>query len=65
MIANFDENMGRLFARLTSLGLDEDTLVIFTADHGTAAGYDPETGALATTRVCAARKDQSTMAGIR
>ena len=25
MIANFDENMGRLFARLKSLGLDEDT----------------------------------------
>ncbi|MCY3916028.1 MAG: arylsulfatase [Chloroflexi bacterium] len=44
MIANFDENMGQLFARLNSLGLSEDTLVIFTADHGTAAGYDPETG---------------------
>ncbi len=44
MIANFDENMGRLFARLRQLSLDEDTLVIFTADHGTAAGYDPETG---------------------
>jgi len=44
MIANFDENMGRLFARLRQLDLDEDTLVIFTADHGTAAGYDPQTG---------------------
>ncbi len=44
MIANFDENMGRLFARLKLLGLDEDTLVIFTADHGTASGYDPATG---------------------
>ncbi|MDE2776718.1 MAG: arylsulfatase [Chloroflexota bacterium] len=45
MIANFDENMGRLFARLKALHLDERTLVIFTADHGTAAGFDPATGA--------------------
>ncbi|MCY3977929.1 MAG: arylsulfatase, partial [Chloroflexi bacterium] len=44
MIANFDENMGALFARLRALGLDEDSLVIFTADHGTAAGFDPATG---------------------
>jgi uncharacterized sulfatase len=44
MIANFDENLGRLFERLKTLELDEDTLVIFTADHGTAAGYDPATG---------------------
>jgi uncharacterized sulfatase len=44
MISNFDENMGALFARLRALGIDEDTLVIFTADHGTAAGYDPATG---------------------
>lgn len=44
MIANFDENMGRLLSRLKALGLDDDTLVIFTADHGTAAGFDPATG---------------------
>jgi arylsulfatase A-like enzyme len=44
MIANFDENMGRLFAHLSHLGLDDNTIVIFTADHGTAAGYDPTTG---------------------
>ena len=44
MIANFDENMGRLFARLRALNLEEDTLVIFTADHGTATGFDPATG---------------------
>ena len=44
MIANFDENMGRLFSRLRLLGLDEDTVVIFTADHGTASGFDPATG---------------------
>ncbi len=45
MIANFDENMGKLFTRLAELGLDEDTIVIFTSDHGTAAGCDPATGA--------------------
>ena len=44
MIANFDENIGRLFQRLKELGQDENTIVIFTADHGTAAGFDPETG---------------------
>lgn len=44
MIANFDENVGRLFGRLKQLGLDENTIVIFTADHGTAAGFDPTTG---------------------
>ena len=44
MIANFDENMGRLFASLSELDLDQNTIVIFTSDHGTAAGYDPESG---------------------
>ncbi len=44
MIANFDENMGRLFQLLKQLQLDGDTIVIFTADHGTAAGYDAKTG---------------------
>jgi len=44
MIANFDENMGKLFRRLRELQLDENTMVIFTADHGTAAGFDPATG---------------------
>ena len=44
MIANFDENVGRLFRRLKRLGIDENTIVIFTADHGTAAGFDPITG---------------------
>ncbi len=44
MIANFDENLGRLLAELAALGLDENTIVIFTSDHGTAAGYEPQTG---------------------
>ena len=37
--------MAAYFARLRALDLDEDTLVVFTSDHGTAAGYDPATGA--------------------
>ena len=36
MIANIDENVGRLLARLTELGLDENTIVIFMTDNGTA-----------------------------
>ena len=44
MIANFDQNLGRLFTQLDELGLDENTIVIFTSDHGTAAGFDPATG---------------------
>ena len=45
MIANFDENMGRLTRRLEELGIADDTILIFTSDHGTAAGYDPAAGA--------------------
>jgi len=43
MIANFDENLGRLFQRLEDLGVSENTIVIFTSDHGTA-GFDVATG---------------------
>ena len=43
MIANCDENMGRLFSKLSELGLHENTIVIFTSDHGTAAGFNPAT----------------------
>lgn len=38
MITNIDENVGRLRARLKELGLEENTLLIFTTDNGTAAG---------------------------
>ncbi len=34
MINNFDENFGRLTAKLSSLGLRENTLVIFLSDDG-------------------------------
>ena len=39
MIANIDENMGRLLGKLKALGLEENTILIFMTDNGTAAGY--------------------------
>jgi len=38
MIANIDENMGRLLARLDAWNLAENTILIFMTDNGTAAG---------------------------
>jgi len=38
MIANIDENMGRLMAKLDALGLERDTILIFMTDNGSAAG---------------------------
>ncbi|MDD9266789.1 sulfatase-like hydrolase/transferase [Paenibacillus sp. GCM10023248] len=34
MIKRLDEALGRLFDALRSLGLEEDTIVLFTSDHG-------------------------------
>ena len=34
MVSNIDHNVGRVFAKLDELGLTENTLVIFTSDHG-------------------------------
>jgi hypothetical protein len=39
MIANIDENMGRLADKLKALSLEANTLLIFMTDNGTAAGY--------------------------
>lgn len=38
MIANIDDNVGRLLDRLKEWGLDRDTLVIFMNDNGGTAG---------------------------
>ncbi|MCB1020980.1 MAG: arylsulfatase [Acidobacteria bacterium] len=38
MIENVDENLGRLDAKLTELGLRDNTVLIFMTDNGTAAG---------------------------
>lgn len=38
MIENIDENMGSMLTKLKAAGIDDETLVIFTTDNGTAAG---------------------------
>lgn len=37
-ISNIDDQVGRILASLKSLGLDENTVVIFTSDHGDYLG---------------------------
>jgi arylsulfatase A-like enzyme len=44
MIANIDDNVGRLLARLKDLKLDDNTIVVFMTDNGTAAGHTEKTG---------------------
>jgi arylsulfatase A-like enzyme len=38
MIANIDENMGRLMSKLTELGVEDNTILIFMTDNGTSGG---------------------------
>ncbi len=38
MIANIDDNVGKLRAFLEKSGLDENTILIFTTDNGTSSG---------------------------
>lgn len=38
MISNIDDRIGMVMERLRSLGLDRDTVVIFTSDHGDLMG---------------------------
>jgi arylsulfatase A-like enzyme len=40
MIANFDENLGRLRQELRQLGLEDNTIFIFMTDNGTADGVE-------------------------
>lgn len=46
MITNIDDNFSRLLNKLETLGIAENTIVIFTTDNGTARGYniDKKTG---------------------
>ncbi|MDA9069821.1 arylsulfatase [Algibacter sp.] len=39
MITNIDDNFSKLLDKLESLGIAENTIVIFTTDNGTASGY--------------------------
>ncbi len=38
MVENIDDNIGQLMELLERLGLDEDTIIVFTSDHGPAGG---------------------------
>jgi arylsulfatase A-like enzyme len=40
MVANIDENLGKLLRYLTRNELDENTIVVFMSDNGTSAGVD-------------------------
>jgi arylsulfatase A-like enzyme len=47
VLANYDVQMGRLFEGLKSLGLENNTLVIFTSDNGPVPSFNHErTGGL-------------------
>jgi arylsulfatase A-like enzyme len=39
MIASVDESVGRVLAKLAELGLEENTIVIFSSDNGGVGGY--------------------------
>jgi arylsulfatase A-like enzyme len=41
MIANLDENIGRLRAHLARLGLAGNTILVFMTDNGTTGGFEP------------------------
>lgn len=38
MVAQLDHNIGRILGELAALGLEDDTLVVFTTDHGELLG---------------------------
>lgn len=45
MVTRFDRSVGRVLGLVKELGLDKDTLVLFTSDNGSTyriGGYDPE-----------------------
>ena len=44
MITSIDENVGRLRSRLKALGLEDNTILIFMTDNGTAAGFQGKRG---------------------
>lgn len=44
MIENIDENLGQLRRRLETLGLAENTILVFMTDNGTAAGVARRAG---------------------
>jgi arylsulfatase A-like enzyme len=45
MVSNIDDNVGRVVAKLEQLQLTEETLVVFTSDHGPCASAQNRDGA--------------------
>ncbi|WP_139959445.1 arylsulfatase [Flavicella sediminum] len=39
MITNIDDNFSKLLTKLESLGIADNTIIVFTTDNGTARGY--------------------------
>lgn len=39
MLANLDENVGKLLSHIEALGLGENTILVFTTDNGSANGH--------------------------
>ena len=39
IITHMDQQIGRILSKLEAAGMEDDTLVIFTADHGLACGH--------------------------
>ena len=39
MITNIDNNFGKLHQNVKSLGILDNTIIIFTTDNGTSNGY--------------------------
>jgi len=44
MIANLDENVGKLWAALRRLGMEDDTVRVFTTDNGSSEGCSLDRG---------------------
>ena len=44
MIENIDENVGRLTAKMTDWGLDENTVLVFMSDNGMTGGGSGRAG---------------------
>lgn len=38
MVSNLDDNIGRIMDKITELGLDDDSIIVFTSDHGEMFG---------------------------
>ena len=38
MVANLDDNIGRLMDKIRDLGLDKNSIIVFTSDHGECFG---------------------------